>query len=570
MTVSPNPKPAFAWPSSLASLWGLLALIYLPFLGLRGIRMAGDEKVYISQALEMEKAGTWFVQTLNGAPDYYKGPFHFLAVRFGFMIFGHSLWAGLFMNLIFIAIGTWAIYSILKPEKEHSTETAFWGAGLFGLSLGIYTHSFASQMEVELAGTFALGLYFLNKSSRSRKAEVWFWIIAGFAGWIKSPLHSVFLGSAGLLFWLLNGELLSRLKSLKSWGAVLLGVGVGIVGYLPAATFDYANFLERYLLKETYNKSSSGQGVLVTLTSTFGFYLFPGLVIALTAYLKTFTLLRFWKNLSPSSQRTFKLCISLILPSVLFFSYHPYRFENYNLPVIAAPIIWLATTRFYENRFWDNIERTGFALLALVLAILAGGVLILQIAFHPDSSWWPSYLGWSCAAGTLGTAFCFIRFGVLPQKIQLVPLTYSCLGLYLSIGLLSSTVGEKEMRDLRNFLAEKPDSVLTYYNREKNIWNEWGILNLVFDRPVQSLYNNELISDALKSKKVILVPSPEFLQELTDYQKAYHPELALEVKPWKRWRTRGMGTDGQPLWRQAWNTKDLSVLERNFYIVQSL
>jgi 4-amino-4-deoxy-L-arabinose transferase-like glycosyltransferase len=561
------------WRYSPQALWALLGLVYLPFMGLRGLRMAGDEKVYLSQALEMERSGSWFVQTLHDSPDYYKGPFHFVAVRLGFLIFGHSLWAGLYINFLFIMLGTWAIFSIVQSDKN--IESAFWAAGLFGLSLGVYAHSFASQMEVELASSFALGLYFLNqtsnrsqssKASGASKAEFWFWIIAGFVGWIKSPLHSVFLGSAGLLFWLANGEALSRLKSPRSWAALLLGITVGVAGYLPAAIFDYANFLERYLLKETYNKSSSGQGVMVTLTSTFGFYLFPWIFFALSSYFRMFTP-QFWRTLSKSHLRIFKLCLSLVAPSVLFFCYHPYRFENYNIPVISGVIVWLGVMSDLPGKAFIALERAGLALLALIFIALAVFVWGLQVFFHPDPSWWPNTLGWSSACGMLGTALCFIRFGVLPKRPQLGPLTYSCLGLYLSIGLISTVLGEREILDLRTTLNQNPTVNISYYNPKKNIWNEWGLLNLVLDRRIQSLHSDQTLSAALREHHMILVPGKDFLEELTQFQKARHPDLTLKALPWKRWRTRGMAQDGRPLWLEAWNTKDLSVLERDFYIV---
>src|SRR3990167_9516040 len=93
--------------------WLLLALFisaaYVPFLGFRSARTAGDDKVYTSQVLEMVRDGRFFVQTLGDDPDYRKGPFHYLALRAGIAVLGRNMWATLYMNLILVVAGALAV-----------------------------------------------------------------------------------------------------------------------------------------------------------------------------------------------------------------------------------------------------------------------------------------------------------------------------------------------------------------------------------------------------------------------------------------------------------------------------
>src|SRR2546430_420165 len=71
-------------------LWISIAVgtVYLPVLGVRTLRFAGDEKSYLAQVVEMKDRSHWFVQTFAGEPCYYKGPFHYLAVRASALVFG--------------------------------------------------------------------------------------------------------------------------------------------------------------------------------------------------------------------------------------------------------------------------------------------------------------------------------------------------------------------------------------------------------------------------------------------------------------------------------------------------
>ena len=235
---------------SLRFHWLLILLIliaYTPFIGTRLIRTTGDEKVYIAQALEMASQGYWFTQILGGIPDYYKGPLHYLLVRFGLLIFGNSLWAALYMNLIFCLVGAVSIAEIVRQAFLRSSylekkNWSLWAGILFAFNVGVFGHFWASQMEVELTGIYALAFYFLWRGKNTQN-DYPFWITAGIAGWAKSPLHSVLLGVSAALFWALTGALRYKWKKSSTYFAASTGILVCALGYAPVYFLDQEAFL---------------------------------------------------------------------------------------------------------------------------------------------------------------------------------------------------------------------------------------------------------------------------------------------------------------------------------------
>jgi 4-amino-4-deoxy-L-arabinose transferase-like glycosyltransferase len=376
----------------LGLLISFILIVYAPFLGSRMLRMAGDEKVYVSQALEMAQHGNWFLQRIHEEANYYKGPLHYLLLRAGFLIFGYTTWATLYMNLGFTLLGGLSLAALIRKHFPRWKGGDVWAGSAFALCTGIYTHSFASQMEVELAGTVAFGAFLLDRLKRD-EAGYLFWSVTGLIGWMKSPLHSVFLSCSALLFWIFTGELWHRIQQRRSWLALSLGIAIGAVGYLPAATLDTAAFWQTYILRETLSKKGgSGQGWSVAIWSSFGFYLFPWALLAPLTYAQTVLNARaLFQN--PSFYRCFSLGFSLFIPSALFFCFHPYRFENYNLPVISGVWLWIAAvlgatwSSDQANSLWKTLYKIALGLTGLLLIGVAVAFSYGILHFPPLSAW---------------------------------------------------------------------------------------------------------------------------------------------------------------------------------------
>jgi 4-amino-4-deoxy-L-arabinose transferase-like glycosyltransferase len=557
-----------------------IAIVYVPFLGNRVVRSAGDDKVYVSQAVEMARSGSWFLQTLGGEPNYYKGPLHYIFLRIGMIVFGNSMWATVWMNLFLVLIASVLLGKIVQRNMRDFPGWPFFVGMFFATCAGIYSHVFASQMEVETACLLAIGLYFLDKAGPRR--DLHFWVVAGVAGWLKSPLHSVFLGTAALIFWGWSGELWPRVKSPRAWGAALVGVLVCCAGYAPAALQDWQNFYNTYVLRETLHKPANGSLWHYPVVPFFTYFLFPWALPALVAYYDGIS--RFWRRSrpirsTPGSRRVVALGLSLILPSVAFFIWHPYRGQNYNLPVIAGLILMVSSFWASRSPTWDKYYQGSLALTAL---LLIGTVSMLTIAirhFDPMPFWWSSWRLPLIWVGIVFTARGIWREGISLNMARPDALARRPLWMLLALGGLLTTLGEREMIDIRDriYQSRKVGEKLSisYYNLPKhpnscctNIWSEWGYLNFMIPHPVSGLFNDAQLLEAVKRGDLILVPGDDWLADMHSKLDSLYPAAKWKVDPWKRWKTKGKNAQGVPAWKESWDTRDISKLEKDFYMVK--
>lgn len=562
--------PTFGW----RLLAFILLLIYVPFLGDRVIRPAGDDKVYVSQAIEMASQGNWFMQTLGGQPDYYKGPMHYIFLRLGIGVFGDSMWATVWMNLVLVILAAIALGAIVQRNMREFEGWPFWTGMAFATCAGIYSHVYASQMEVETAAFFIFGLYFLDRSGPG-KADLKFWLIAGLVGWLKSPLHSVLLGSTALLFWGWQGELLPRLRSPSAWLSAIIGVLVCAVGYLPAYVLDRENFINAYILRETLHKPANGAPWHYPIIPLFTYSVFPWMLPAFVAYADALS--RLWRKgrevrSTPGSRRAMALGITLMLPSILFFLWHPYRGQNYNLPVMGGLMLAIASTWATRSESWNRAYSISLGLSSLLFLVVPAVLTYFTRHYDPMPFWWPSYLLPVLWIGALLSARGFWREGVTFGTARPASLSRRVLWFFVALGCLLSTLGEREMIDLRDkiYQLKKGGEVpkITYYNLQKNIWSEWGYLNFQVPYPISGVFNKEQLLAAVRNNEIILVPGDQWLNQMKEDLAQDLPNATWEIDLWKRWKTKGKNAQGQTAWKESWEKRDLTVLEKDFYMVR--
>ena len=75
-------------------------LAYMPFAGWMSIPWTGDQKVYLSTALEMQEQKSLLIPYLFGEPSYYKPPLQYWSTLAGFRIFGNTLWGAFLPSAI--------------------------------------------------------------------------------------------------------------------------------------------------------------------------------------------------------------------------------------------------------------------------------------------------------------------------------------------------------------------------------------------------------------------------------------------------------------------------------------
>jgi hypothetical protein len=275
---------------------------------------------------------------------------------------------------------------------------------------------------------------------------------------------------------------------------------------------------------------------------------------------------------TPGTRRVMALGISLIIPSVAFFLWHPYRGQNYNLPVMGGLVLFITATWATRAPSWSKFYSFSLGLTALIALILPLALTFFTRHFDPMPFWWPSWLLPALWIGAFLTARGFWREGVTFSMLRPASLSRRSLWIFLSLGCLLSALGEREMIDLRDRVhaAKKNGESLSvgYYNLQKNIWSEWGYLNFMVPYPVHGIFNQAQLEAAVEKRELILVPGEEWLDQMKKDLSGKYPNAEWQVEPWRRWKTKGKNAAGTPAWKQAWDAKDLSLLEKNFYMVR--
>jgi len=551
-------------------LAALLTVVYAPFINGRFIRTSGDDKIYTNQVVDMAQAGNWFVQRLGDRPEYLKGPFHYVMVRLGMLAFGDegaSGWALLYMHLILILLGSWALASLMGRHLPDWQKRGgpFWLAFSFATCLGVFAYMFVSQMELELAALFAIGIWLLDRIPPGG-VGLGFWLVTATIGWVKSPLQSVFLGISALLFWFWNGELWARLRVRGTWVGGIIGILVCIAGFLPAALTDWKNFFHYYIEWEMLARGSNGQAWSVPLLSVFGFYLIPWLATFLVAYLWLGLAAPFWRQ-DPPRARLIRLGFAVLLPSVMYFLFHRFRGEPNNLPVIAGLFVLLGAAYSSPNVFW----RKAFAISMLFnlpwVLLLVAAISWVGIHFWPLPAWCPMWFFPTVLLGGLISAVGIFRYGFLGEGMRLDKLAISMVGFFLALGSVGWVIGEREMWDLRAEIGRNRIE-LAYYDPGFDAFSERGLLAFWIHQPVQAASSPEQAVRALADGKWLLVASDEQVAELESRVVREFPTLSIKRIPWRRWLTQGRRPDGTPAWKAAWESRDLTLLERQFWILQ--
>ena len=85
--------------------------------------------------------------------------------------------------------------------------------------------------------------------------------------------------------------------------------------------------------------------------------------------------------------------------------------------------------------------------------------------------------------------------------------------------------------------------------------------------PTSGLYSLSQLESMLDLGPVaVTVPDPEQLAAIDEFR-VKHPQVAVQVHPWRRWRMQHLDSDGEPAWLAAWRTGSLAVFEREEWIV---
>jgi len=533
----------------------------------------GDQKTYISQALEMHRDGHWFMQTLFNEPDYYKGPLHFILLRVGFILFGtHSMFALVYMNFFGLILLAILLFRFLKTALD-DTGWAFFYALCVVLSVGVYSHSFASQMEAELVVLYGITLYLLDKADRdtSMRYLLLLWAVIGLAGWLKSPAYSLFLGLSVVLYWTLTMQIKTRAQEWKNYVAIAFGIAISIAGYLPILIYDGDAFIDTYILRESLSKGSNGVPWTTAFFPIFTYFLAPFMFVAIFSYGLAFykTLFKKRSVLNPNERRLIKLGIALSTPTLLFFTFHPYRGDIYALPIVSATmlmayIFFRAYLKEYEKTYTFLMRLSSYVLSLVPLLVIA-----LYLRLSPMPEWWSPLL-FPLAVFTLVFTLWFVHYEskkVLKECPLILSLAF--IPLLLTLSLMLQSFGKGEIKGLQEYVKmNKITKPLGDYNLYKNYWNQYGALNFWAGVDVVGLFSKEELALFIIDGGSVIVEGDNRLEEFEQNLPEHLSMKDFDIYLWKRWLTHGKGPNGESKFVQYFKSKNISDIQKNYYILK--
>lgn len=500
------------------------------------MRTTGDEKVYIAQAIEMQQANRWFLQTLANEPNYYKGPLHYILIRIGFIIFGnHSLWAALWMNVFFLTLSSMTLYAALFKLTK-TPELSFFTSLALVTAPGVFSHMFASQMEIELVGiySFVMAGFMLSDSRTVNRLDLITWILIGFASWVKSPLHSLLLAFSAFIYLFLNSSLRIKLINARYISYLFIGILVGVSGYIVPLLYDFDNFLQTYILRESISKGSNGVGIIESFLPTYSYQIGFWAAIILPGLF--FTCRKAIHNrLAGNDAKIISAAFAICLPTTVFFIIHPYRGAIYTIPVLPAVITlgFIGYSPYFTERFRHKKK---ILITSICLALIPNTLIatLYSLIFPTNLLTDPIILVTIFGTIALTLAIYYRRHQIFKSiRIELIYFTIALFSLLPAL-LIMKKIGEFEIKALSQYKENKDDPELVYANIDKFLWSEWGLLNLSFGGKVLPAHEQHQLVSYLQSGHPVIIDNVKHLKMIEkDYPSLF---ASLKINTWKRWK----------------------------------
>ncbi|NDG83811.1 MAG: hypothetical protein EBX52_02090, partial [Proteobacteria bacterium] len=425
----------------------LVLICYLIWISGMSVPMTGDQKVYLSIALEMKERGEWIIPYLFGRANFLKPPLQYWATLTGWNLLGFGL-AGALLPSVAALIGSAFLVRRLSGGKS------FLPLLFYCSMISSMTYGTTSQMEIWIVFFYTLAWFFWLHQRR-----ILAWVATGVLSWVKGPLYpALWTGSIVLeRFLAKKGRECLRPRFIAGG---LLGVLIGISWYLLAARTHLDEVLAVFWMRENLGKLSTPQGSMGGLWAEFLGTLFPLLP---------------WMMLSAGSRqirqrwkenRTFWLAYGL-LPAV-FFSLFPYRVNTY-LFVLTPLAVWMMGEERPESP----------RLLRQLVNLLVGlsGVVLLGLVFRLHAGHWISSVILVAAVVGLGIwAYGHLRLS--PAAVGV-----GSLFLVTVIRLAAIEIGEWDLKALRTYRSLNPGPI-AYLIDHEDIWHEFGLVSAALESPI--------------------------------------------------------------------------------------
>ncbi len=446
----------------IASRWVflLIAIFYLIGLWNMSIPLTGDQKTYLSIAIEMKERGEWIVPYLFGKANFLKPPFEYWMTLFGWKVFGVSLFGALLPSVIAL-LGSAVLVGRLSENKNVA-------ALLFASSIGTMTYGTTAQMEIWIVFFWLLSW---NDFLRNHWLRAFVWV--GMMAWIKGPLYPALFVFSSMLYLVLEKRVRELMK-LRYWLLVCMAMVLGLSWYFLAAQTEWAAMRDTFFLRENLGKIQTSQGTPWGLWSEFFYSLLPWGFLVFFAR-------------SCGSRKNFWIAYGVI-PAV-FFTFFPYRVNTY-LYILTPLAAWIAAQSI--SRVSEKMAKV----IAAILGVLSLAILILL--FRLAQGHW---IG-SEVALLLAPCFLIWTFSVLKRNLVWLGLVSLLIVNLVRIG--ATDIGERDIIGLRHYASEHSGPI-AYYIDQPDIWHEFGLISAAIGSDIQRLDRLEDLKPfVLKGGSVIL------------------------------------------------------------------
>lgn len=499
-------------------LYLYILLAYLPFLGNFSVPLTGDQKVYISTALEMFLHQEWAYPILFGDHSYFKPPLQYWATLSSWNLIGLSTFSTLLPSVLALLFSVFFIHRISQTLNHNSgkfSDSVFSGLAFAGC-MGAVTYGTTAQMEIYLVLFYAASWSFLLAFLAQSKFRFLYlaFVCAGLMSLVKSPIYSVFWVMSGFLFLFLRKEY-AVLKNKHTYLSLLCGTLTGLTWYVFVLVTDQPQFLNDYVFRENIQKVWNHQGTTLKLWFDFLMFCFPFTLLIIPYGIKLFK--------KTANTKTNHLLLSWILFPALFFSLFPYKTETYLFIIIPAWMIAIQEgMQNYRKETHPPALKWSYRLTGILALLLVGMV-----------SWVLYRAELLSPLVLLGFLLSGIFFFISNFKMKWKWVAVSSLSLILFFRIIGTTIGEQDLHDLRQFVKQNQNTPLAYVDPQQNIWHEVGMVSAAIKKPIQRLRTYPNVSHHLKRNGAILLDK----NELHHVIKVIQPSK-LHLTPWRRWKRR--------------------------------